>query len=63
MARPDPNRQKTRPKKGKPFDIPIPTREEVMRDLAKVAPPPREPSDGGSDRDGAEDEGREHRAP
>lgn len=31
--------QKTHPAKGEPIDIPIPTREEVLRDLGKVAKP------------------------
>jgi hypothetical protein len=31
--------QKTRPKKGKPVEIPIPSRDRVLRDLAKVAKP------------------------
>jgi hypothetical protein len=31
--------QKTRPKKGEPMEIPVPTREDFMRDLKKVAPP------------------------
>jgi hypothetical protein len=31
--------QKTRPKKGEPLEIPIPTREDFLRDLRKVAPP------------------------
>jgi len=32
--------QKTQPKgKGEPVEIPIPTREAVIRDLMKVAPP------------------------
>lgn len=32
--------QKTQPKKGKPAEIPVPTREEWLRNLKKVAPPP-----------------------
>jgi hypothetical protein len=35
--------QETQPKKGKPVEIPVPTREEIMRDLAKVAPPAPRP--------------------
>jgi hypothetical protein len=36
--------QKTQPKgKGKPVEIPVPTREAVIRDLMKVAPPPPTP--------------------
>jgi hypothetical protein len=31
--------QETHPKKGPPAEIPIPTREEVFRDLGKVAKP------------------------
>ncbi len=31
--------QKTQPKRGKPVEIPVPTREDVMRDLAKAAAP------------------------
>jgi len=35
----DPPTQPTQPKgKGKPIEIPIPTREAVIRDLMKVAP-------------------------
>jgi hypothetical protein len=40
--------QETQPKKGEPAEIPIPTREEVFRDLGKVAKsrkPPPEPSE------------------
>lgn len=33
--------QKTQPKKGKPAEIPVPKREDVMRDLAKLARPDR----------------------
>jgi hypothetical protein len=33
--------QMTRPKKGEPVEIPIPTREAFMRDLQKVAPRPQ----------------------
>ena len=33
--------QETQPKKGKPVKIPVPTREEFLRDLDKVAPPRR----------------------
>jgi hypothetical protein len=36
--------QETRPAEGEPVEIPIPTREEVFRDLGKVAKPrKREP--------------------
>jgi hypothetical protein len=31
--------QETQPKEGSPTEIPIPTREEVFRDLGKVAKP------------------------
>jgi hypothetical protein len=34
-------KQKTKPAQGEPVEIPIPTREEVFRDLEKVAPPPK----------------------
>ena len=40
--------QETRPKKGDPVEIPIPTRHAVLRDLMKVAPPalpPKAPTD------------------
>jgi hypothetical protein len=39
--------QKTQPKKGDPVEIPIPTRDAVLRDLMKVAPrpEPKKPSD------------------
>jgi hypothetical protein len=37
--------QETQPKKGEPTEIPIPTREEVFRDLGKVAKP-RKKKDG-----------------
>ena len=33
-----PPTQPTQPKRGKPVEIPIPTREAVIRDLMKVAP-------------------------
>jgi hypothetical protein len=36
--------QKTRPKKGKPIEIPVPKREDVLRDLAKASKPRRPPS-------------------
>ena len=43
MAKPDKQpTQKTQPKKGKPAEIPIPTREAVIRDLMKTAPPVQE---------------------
>jgi hypothetical protein len=31
--------QETQPAEGEPVEIPIPTREEVLRDLGKVAKP------------------------
>jgi hypothetical protein len=31
--------QRTQPKKGKPAEIPVPKREDVLRDLKKVARP------------------------
>jgi hypothetical protein len=36
--------QETQPKKGEPEEIPIPTREEVFRDLGKVAKPRKPPA-------------------
>jgi hypothetical protein len=35
--------QETQPKEGEPAEIPIPTREEVFRDLGKVAKPRKTP--------------------
>jgi hypothetical protein len=35
--------QETRPAKGEPVEIPIPTREEFFRDLGKVAKPRKQP--------------------
>lgn len=29
--------QRTQPKKGKPVEIPVPSREQVLRDLSKIA--------------------------
>jgi hypothetical protein len=37
-----PATQKTRPKKGDPVDIPIPTKQDVFGDLAKTARPKSE---------------------
>ena len=34
--------QPTTPAKGDPVEIPVPTREEVLRDLEKVAKPDKE---------------------
>lgn len=39
--------QPTTPAEGEPVEIPIPTREEVLRDLAKVAKPLRPRRNGG----------------
>jgi hypothetical protein len=36
----EPPKQKTQPKRGKPAEIPVPQREQVMRDLRKIARPP-----------------------
>jgi hypothetical protein len=38
--------QPTQPQEGEPVEIPVPTREEVLRDLRKVAKPPRERRNG-----------------
>ena len=38
--------QKTRPKKGEPIDIPIPSEEQVARDFLKVATATRDDDDG-----------------
>lgn len=59
MMSPSPERptQKTKPKgKGKPIDIPVPAREDVMRDLSKLAPPVRRAA---QDRDDDSDGGAE----
>lgn len=37
--------QKTKPKKGKPLEIPVPTRDEVLSDLEKVAKPRKDSTD------------------
>ena len=43
MTDDDPRMQPTQPKgKGQPIEIPIPTREAVIRDLMKTAPPVEE---------------------
>jgi hypothetical protein len=39
--------QQTQPKKGKPATIPVPKREDVFRDLAKVAKPRKKQSPAG----------------
>jgi hypothetical protein len=46
--------QESQPKEGTPVEIPIPTREEVFRDLAKVAKPRK--TDPDSDAGSAEDQ-------
>jgi hypothetical protein len=35
----DEQTQKTKPKKGKPIDIPIPARSQIERDFLKIAHP------------------------
>ena len=35
--------QETRPERGPPAEIPIPTREQILRDLEKLAAPRRKP--------------------
>lgn len=37
--------QKTKPKKGKPVEIPVPTRDAVLRDLERAAKPSTKPSE------------------
>lgn len=37
--------QPTQPEEGDPLEIPIPTREEVFRDLGKIAKPRKPPTD------------------
>lgn len=37
--------QMTQPKSGEPLEIPIPTREDFLRNIEKVAPKPEAPSD------------------
>lgn len=41
--------QMTEPKNGEPLEIPIPTREDFLGNLEKVAPPARHPVDQSSD--------------
>lgn len=36
--------QPSQPKEGEPVEIPVPTREEVFRDLGRVAKPRKPPS-------------------
>jgi hypothetical protein len=38
-------KQDTRPKKGKPVEIPVPKRSDVLRDLGKVARIPKPSKD------------------
>ena len=40
-TRDDEPTQPTQPKTGEPVEIPVPKREDVLRDLKKVAPPSR----------------------
>lgn len=35
------DKQETQPKKGDPVEIPVPERDDVMRDLRKMTKPPR----------------------
>jgi hypothetical protein len=46
MADDDTPTQPTQPRSpdAEPVEIPVPTREDVMRDLAKIAPPVPEPA-------------------
>jgi len=41
--------QETQPRKGEPDEIPVPTREAVLRDLRKVAMPQKPTEPDGSD--------------
>ncbi len=41
--------QDTQPQEGEPVEIPVPTREEVFRDLGKVAKPRKNPPPDESD--------------
>ena len=43
MAKDQEPKQKTRPKKGKPIEIPVPKRRDVLRDLDKLAQPEKRP--------------------
>jgi len=38
--------QPTQPAEGEPVEIPVPTREQVLRDLEKVARPPKRQKNG-----------------
>lgn len=49
--------QTSQPAEGEPVEIPVPTREEVFRDLGKVAKP-RKPSTQSSEDDAADPPGR-----
>jgi len=51
-----PPTQPTQPKRGKPVEIPIPTREAVIRDLMKVASPVERPVKGDGHRGGREED-------
>jgi len=44
--------QTTQPAEGEPVEIPVPTREEVFRDLGKVAKPRKPASPARRDREG-----------
>jgi hypothetical protein len=52
-----PNQDDDRPKQRTPagHEIPVPKREEVMRDLRKVANPPKPAPDDGRSEDGEKD--------
>jgi hypothetical protein len=42
--------QPTQPVEGDPVEIPVPTREDVLRDLQKVAKPSRDRRNGGANK-------------
>jgi len=48
--------QETRPKKGKSTQIPIPTKREFFRDLAKVAKPRKKLADSPAEQSRADDQ-------
>ena len=48
--------QTTKPAEGEPVEIPVPTREEVFRDLGKVAKPREPGSPVGDGESGPEDQ-------
>ena len=52
FAMPDKPKQPTQPAKGEPVEIPVPSREDVMRDLKKTAQPVDTPSSGRRSDDG-----------